>query len=681
MKKSKGKRYSNSTSKGLDFDDFQEQEETKKWYEELEEDPKNFSKSTEQILIELKDEAKKCHDAEMANYNIKNSKTNSNYQWMKTVMSKGTVSDKIAAHIVSIQDNPIANLETIRNLVGMVKVGKKKECVKVIETLTELFLSDLLRPGRKLKPFHQRPLSQLNDLSSGNAVSRRKILSSWYFEDQLKEIYTSFVLALNTVAHDTVDSNKDKAITALYRLLADNPEQEKNLLTNIINKLGDPSQKVASKVIYCLTQLLFKHVNMQVVVLNEIEKLMFRPNISTRAQYYSLCLLSQYHLSHETDEVARKLIELYFSFFKACVKKGDVDSRMMSALLMGINRAYPYAKMDYPKISEHIDTMYRLVHLANFNICLHALTLLYQVSDFGNRISDRFYCALYKKLSDPNLLTTTHRAMLLSLIYKALLKDKEINRVKMFVKRLLEISLFAQPCFACGILYLISQLMSKKENIQALTLKQSMIDGLDEEEFEEKYKDVADDTVGDISLDELKEEVDDSDLPQLNTKPNEAIEIEIKEEEDVKPDILILEASLNGGSSWHHCKNTIKKEKSPISKYNALARNPLYGGGEFCAYTEFNSLVTISTRRFLDRFVFKNPRRVEETHGKDPTFSKRKLYRPKGVKLMPVKSAGYIRENPENIPVESCSCTLIYRKSTEKKKLPTMKIATRVCSK
>lgn len=51
---------------------------------------------------------------------------------MKTVMSKGTVSDKIAAHTVSIQDNPMCSLETVRNLVNMVKVGKKKECTTVM---------------------------------------------------------------------------------------------------------------------------------------------------------------------------------------------------------------------------------------------------------------------------------------------------------------------------------------------------------------------------------------------------------------------------------------------------------------------------------------------------------------------------------------------------------------------
>lgn len=60
---------------------------------------------------------------------------------------------------------------------------------------------------------------------------------------------------------------------------------------------------------------------MQEVVLKEVEKLIFRPNVSTRAQYYCLCFLSQFYLSHEAPEVAKKLIDVYLAFFKACVKK------------------------------------------------------------------------------------------------------------------------------------------------------------------------------------------------------------------------------------------------------------------------------------------------------------------------------------------------------------------------
>lgn len=96
-----------------------------------------------------------------------------------------------------------------------------------IDTLSELFLSDLLKPNEKLKNFQQRPLVLLNDLSSGNAIKRRKILTVWYFENQLKELYANFVASLNNVAHDTLDQNKQKAVSAMFKLLVGNPEQEK----------------------------------------------------------------------------------------------------------------------------------------------------------------------------------------------------------------------------------------------------------------------------------------------------------------------------------------------------------------------------------------------------------------------------------------------------------------------
>ncbi|KAL1517383.1 hypothetical protein ABEB36_001152 [Hypothenemus hampei] len=623
-------------------------QELPKWYEqEIASGHNTGEPVTEQTLIELKEEAKQCHDSEVANYNIKNSKANSNFQWMKTVMNKGTVSDKIAAHTVAIQDNPICNLETLTTLVNMVKVGKKKECFTVMETLTELFLSDLLKPDQKLTPFHSKPLSTINEMSSGNAITRRKILSRWYFEDQLKEVFTSFVLALNRAAQDTVENNKEKAITAMFKLLCGNPEQEKNLLTNIINKLGDPSQKVASKAIYCLTQLLFKHPNMQPVVLKEVEKLLFRSNINMRTQYYCLCFLSQFYLSHEESDVAKQLIQLYLAFFKACVKKGEVDSRMMSALLMGINRSYPYSKMQFEDLSAHVETFYRLVHLASFNVALQVLMLLNQIS--VEKMADRYYAALYKKLVDPKLLTTTHQAMLLSLLYKAMNKDTQIGRVKMFIKRLFQISLFVQPAFCTGILYLISQLLSARPELQALTLEPTKIPNvlLDDDDEEEKYYDI-----------KIEESNDDINTDDKSGADN--LNVEFK------------------GSSWRHNKQSTRKS---VVKYNPLARNPLYGGGEFLAYTElvclkhyFHPTVALWAKevfagkkltyagdplkdftliRFLDRFVYKNPKvSNEKPCGAHPTFGKRKFYKPKGLKTLAVNSRSYLNEEKQNIPVD-----------------------------
>lgn len=97
--------------------------------------------------------------------------------------------------------------------------------------------------------------------------------------------------------------------------------------------------------------LLNKHPNMKAVVCSELERLMFRPNINLKAQYYAVCFLNQVLLSHDEAELASKLISIYFSFFRASIKKKDVESKMLSALLSGVNRTYPYAKAGDEKVN------------------------------------------------------------------------------------------------------------------------------------------------------------------------------------------------------------------------------------------------------------------------------------------------------------------------------------------
>lgn len=69
--------------------------------------------------------------------------------WLRTVMSKGTASDKMAAFIVTIQDSPVYNLPALRNLVNSVKVSKKNECLSVMGWLWFSFT----RVGCKVKEF------------------------------------------------------------------------------------------------------------------------------------------------------------------------------------------------------------------------------------------------------------------------------------------------------------------------------------------------------------------------------------------------------------------------------------------------------------------------------------------------------------------------------------------------
>ena len=50
------------------------------------------------------------------------------------------------------------------------------------------------------------------------------------------------------------------------------PECEARLLNGLVNKLGDPDRKIASKASYMLSMLLEKHPVMKVVVVREVRR-------------------------------------------------------------------------------------------------------------------------------------------------------------------------------------------------------------------------------------------------------------------------------------------------------------------------------------------------------------------------------------------------------------------------
>lgn len=369
-----------------------------KWYDQEYTSEAESAPQDSSLVAQYKALAEKLYEAEVGIYkNKKSMQKGANSAWMKAVVSTGTLADRMAAMTVLIQDTPVHSIEHIEALVSFVKKkGSRRQGLMALDTLRELLISDLLPENRKLRPFPQRPFDQLEERASGNKDVRDRRLVLWYFEHQLKNVVAEFVMALDGVAHDTVQATKTRALTTAHELLCNRPEQERALLIQVVNKLGDPEFKVASKASHLLETLLHKHPNMKAVVCLEVERLMFRPNINLKAQYYSACFLNQVILSHDESDLASKLISIYFSFFRACVKKKEVESKMLSALLTGVNRAYPYAKAGDEKIKEQLDTLFKVVHLVKFNTAVQALMLLFQVMDSQQAVSDRYYVALYR---------------------------------------------------------------------------------------------------------------------------------------------------------------------------------------------------------------------------------------------------------------------------------------------
>lgn len=58
--------------------------------------------------------------------------------------------------------------------------------------------------------------------------------------------------------------------------------------------------------------------------------------------------------------------------------------------------------------------------------------------------------------------------MFLNLLYKSLKADIVLRRVKAFIKRLLQVCCEQNPTFACGALFLVSEVMKAKPGLKLL---------------------------------------------------------------------------------------------------------------------------------------------------------------------------------------------------------------------
>ncbi|EXB88184.1 hypothetical protein L484_003578 [Morus notabilis] len=169
----------------------------------------------------------------------------------------GTVTDKVSAFSVLVGDNPVANLRSLDALLGMVssKVGKR-HALTGFEALKELFISSLL-PDRMLKSLLQRPLNHLPETKDGYSL-----LLFWYWEECLKQRYERYIFALEEASRDMLPVLKNKAVKIIETLLKSKSEQERRLLSALVNKLGDPENKGASNADFHLSELLRDHPNM-----------------------------------------------------------------------------------------------------------------------------------------------------------------------------------------------------------------------------------------------------------------------------------------------------------------------------------------------------------------------------------------------------------------------------------
>ncbi|XP_004686350.1 PREDICTED: CCAAT/enhancer-binding protein zeta [Condylura cristata] len=616
--------------------------------------------------------AQKLYEHEISLFKNKaNNQKGASSTWMKAIVSSGTLGDRMAAMILLIQDDAVHTLQFVETLMTLVKKkGSKQQCLMALDTFKELLITDLLPDNRKLRIFSQRPFNKLEELSSGNRDSRDRRLILWYFEHQLKHLMAEFVQVLETLSHDSLVTTKTRALKVAHELLCNKPEEEKALLVQVVNKLGDPLNRIATKASHLLEILLCKHPNMKGVVCGEVERLLFRSNISSKAQYYAICFLNQMALSHEESDLANKLITLYFCFFRSCIKKKDIESKMLSALLTGVNRAYPYSQTGDEKVREQVDTLFKVLHAVNFNTSVQALMLLFQVMNSQQTISDRYYSALYRKMLDPGLISCSKQAMFLNLVYKSLKADIMLRRVKAFVKRLLQVTCEQMPPFICGALYLVSEILKAKPGLR------SQLDDHPESDEEENFIDIK----------------DEEDIEKF-TDVDKETDTEKKVEEETMSEST-TETKKSESASWVHFDNLQGGKR--LNTYDPFSRNPLFCGAENTSLWELKKLSEhfhpsvslfantilqgnyiqysgdplqdFTLMRFLDRFVYRNPKPHK---GKENTDSvvmqpKRKHFT-KDIRNLPVNSKEFLAKEESQIPVDELFFYRYYKKAATAK--------------
>ena len=210
-------------------------------------------------------------------------KHGSDHRMMQKLVSAGTIKDRVAALTVQAQESAFHALPAARQLLALTERPARDVKMAASEALAELFISRLL-PPRALVPLERSRLP---------AEPTDAQLLHAHFEDALKATYAAFTDAVVAATNDSVLHVKQVMIGRLYALLAGKPELERKLLPALVNKLGDPEKKVASRLTHLLNSLMQQHPAMKPVVLAEIQRFVLRPNVSHRSQYYAVVLLNQ----------------------------------------------------------------------------------------------------------------------------------------------------------------------------------------------------------------------------------------------------------------------------------------------------------------------------------------------------------------------------------------------------
>lgn len=355
-------------------------------------------KEVEGLVADVYDHQVSLYRGELAKLGV-----SSDQKWLNSVIDSGTWSDKIAAMALKVQESPLYNLEALDLLIGIATKKDLRTGYMAIEAIKDLLLNNLL-PDRVLVEFGKTPYFNHEEMNMKCAMLN-------WFEHQLRKRVVQVLEVLETGLKSNIFFFRRQGLELAVDMLTKKPEQESKILSMIVNKLGDAEGRVSSKTSELLKQLLNQHPAMKSVVIREVRMFIYRSNIKLSAIFTAVNFLTQIKLGDGDSAVALQLAECFLSLFEKALQAKEEGSRLLTVLLNGINKSFPYLE-DIGPLTKYLDSIFRLVHTAgSFATSIQALVLISSIvfastknTSSGNEteesiaIRNRFYITLYSKL-------------------------------------------------------------------------------------------------------------------------------------------------------------------------------------------------------------------------------------------------------------------------------------------
>lgn len=375
-------------------------------------------------------------------------KNNRDLEWINTVLRKGTISDKLAAHTLLIHgEKSWSSLNTLIELVDPKKC--RRQCMMAMHTLRELFLDHL--------NLHKR------DSQITTEADKRRV----------RFYYTKFIDQLNLVAFDNLEETRKKAIWVLSQLLTRQCENKEYIVEKLIEKLGDKVPKLATTAGHLVEKAInSESLDLRMKAINCIQRFLRRPNQSANARYYAVSLLTRIKLIKGSHGMANDLIQTYLELYTTLTKENKIESKLMSTILVGIHRAYPYSQLKNDIFERHLQTLYTLVHSVNFRMSVVAMVLIKNIvskraQSHKISIEDRFYNLIFGQLMKPELHSCSRQEAFVNILLTAINEDTVLARREAFIKRILQVAVNSRPELAQLLLSTVTKIKGFSTSLSA----------------------------------------------------------------------------------------------------------------------------------------------------------------------------------------------------------------------